>query len=54
MHIASPLEEGPVEYRTSQKFGMVTAIPAIPLLPALDIQGYGIHFYSIFLSLYGS
>ena len=29
------------------KIGMATAIPAIPLLPALDIQGYGIHFYRI-------
>ena len=47
------------------KFGMAMAtqivslawnndVPAIPLLPALDIQGYGVHFYRIFLSVYGS
>ena len=36
------------------KIGMAMAIPAIPLLPALDIQGYGVHFYRIFLSVYGS
>ena len=54
MDIASPLEvwlRGPVEYT---KIGMAMTIPAIPLLPALDIQGYGIHFYTIFLSVYGS
>ena len=36
------------------KIGMAMAIPAIPLLPALNIQGYGVHFYRIFLSVYGS
>ena len=36
------------------KIDMAMAIPAIPLLPALDIQGYGIHYYRIFLSVYGS
>ena len=54
MDIASPLEvwlRGPVEYT---KIGMAMTIPAIPLLQALDIQGYGIHFYTIFLSVYGS
>ena len=27
------------------KIGMAMPIPAIPLLPALDIQGYGVHIY---------
>ena len=36
------------------KVGMVVATPAISLLPALDIQGYGIHFYRILLSVYVS
>ena len=36
------------------KIGMAMTIPAIPLLPALDIQGYGIDFYTIFLSVCGS
>ena len=36
------------------KIGMAMAIPAKPLLLALDIQRYGIHFYRIFLSVYGS
>ena len=54
-NIASPL--GSVTVRSSRmldftKIGMATAIPAIHLLPALE--GYGIHFYRIFLSLYGS
>ena len=31
---------------------MAMAIPAISLLPALDIQGYGIHLYRIFLCLW--
>ena len=36
------------------KIGMAMAIPAIPLLPALDIQGYGVQFCRIFLYVYGS
>ena len=42
VHIGSRGLQGPVEYQISQ-----------PLLPALDIQGYGVHFYRIFLSVYG-
>ena len=38
----------------ASEIGMAMSIPAIPLLPALYIQGYGIHFYTIFLSVYGS
>ena len=33
------------------KIGMAMAIPAIPLLPALDIEGYGVDFYRIFLPM---
>ena len=33
------------------KVGMAMAIPSIPLLQALNIQGYGV---KIFLSVYGS
>ena len=52
MDIASPLEvllRGAVKYI---KICMAMTIPAIPLLPALDIQGYQIHFYIISLCLY--
>ena len=49
MDISSPLE---VLLRGAVKIGMAMTIPAIPLLPALDIQGYQIHFYAIFLSFY--
>ena len=49
MDIANPLE---VLLRGAVKIGMAMTIPAIPLLPALDIQGYQIHFYTIFLSVY--
>ena len=50
---------GSVTVRSSRilgftKIGMAIATPAIPLLPALDIQAYGIQFYGIFLSVYGS
>ena len=27
--------------------GVAMAIPAIPLLPALDIQGYGVRYFSL-------
>ena len=50
MDIASPLE---VLLQGAVKIGMAMTIPAIPLLPALDIQGYGIHFYIISLSSLG-
>ena len=52
LDIGSPLEvwlRGAVKYI---KIGIAMTIPAIPLLPALDIQGYQIHFYTIFLSVY--
>ena len=50
---------GSVTVRSSRisdftKIGVAMALPAIPLLPALDIQGYGVHFYRMFLSVYGS
>ena len=33
------------------KIGMAMAIPAVPLLPALNIQGYGVHFLLGYFSL---
>ena len=47
---------GSVTVRSSRisdftKTGMAMAIPVIPLVPALDIQRYGVHFYRIFLSI---